>query len=426
MCIDTQSKGVLPRDEWITKVDMGAFKADMDALGKKLRDQEGAVDKAHLNMVVNLCDILLVLGVAGLGLSPGFVFPWVFLGMAITFRWGCVMHHVSHGGYVRTNDASLQRGKFAVGGLVNRLRDWLDWILPEAWDVEHNTLHHYNTSEQDDPDVVQRNFQTTRDWDVPQPVKYAMIAFGILTWKWSYYACNTWKHFVLESRRRAGEKIPKKQLERAKGPIMVQHLFGGELEREIIEPLRMFLNVYLPTLFFRIVLPPICFYLLSGWEGCLNSMTNIFLAELWANLHSFFIIVPNHAGDDMYYYETHAKPNTATFYMRQIAASVNYHTGSDPNNSSWYNDTIDLLHGWLNYQIEHHCFPNLSMISYRKAQPELKAIAKKHGIPYIQQSIWTRVWKTTQVMVGNETMRLFPRHLDRPGDVSDTQMHKFD
>jgi hypothetical protein len=31
-------------------------------------------------------------------------------------------------------------------------------------------------------------------------------------------------------------------------------------------------------------------------------------------------------------------------------------TGSDAN---------DFLHGWLNYQIEHHMFPDLSMLSYQ-------------------------------------------------------------
>lgn len=35
---------------------------------------------------------------------------------------------------------------------------------------------------------------------------------------------------------------------------------------------------------------------------------------------------------------------------------VNFNTGSDAN---------DYLHGWLNYQIEHHMFPDLSMLSYQ-------------------------------------------------------------
>ena len=372
MCIDTAKKNrVLPHEEWIAKVDMDAFKEEMDALGRRLRSEEGAPDKAHLNMIINLCDILLVVGLAGLGLSPAYVFPWVFLGMAITFRWGCVMHHISHGGYSRVNEKKFSRGVFAVGGWYYRARDWLDWILPEAWDVEHNTLHHYSTNEKDDPDLVQRNFETTRDWDAPTVVKALVLLSGIVTWKWMYYAANTWKHMQLEAKRRAGVKITKEQMARAETPIMIHHL-SGEIEAEIMEPLKMFMQVYLPHLFFRILLPPVIFYVLAGWEGSLNAMTNIFLAELWANLHSFCLVVPNHAGDDMYHFSTHVKPNTATFYMRQIIGSVNYHTGSDPKASPWWNNFVDVTQGWLNYQIEHHCYPNMSMVSYRKAQPEVQ------------------------------------------------------
>jgi len=39
----------------------------------------------------------------------------------------------------------------------------------------------------------------------------------------------------------------------------------------------------------------------------------------------------------------------------------------------------DFLHGWLNYQIEHHVWPSLSALSYQRAQPELKSICEKYG-----------------------------------------------
>ena len=37
-------------------------------------------------------------------------------------------------------------------------------------------------------------------------------------------------------------------------------------------------------------------------------------------------------------------------------------------------DAIDLFHGWLNYQIEHHMWPNLSMHSCRKAAAQVQDI----------------------------------------------------
>ena len=80
-------------------------------------------------------------------------------------------------------------------------------------------------------------------------------------------------------------------------------------------------------------------------------------------------------------------------------------------------DLIDFHHGWLNYQVEHHCWPNLSMLSYQKGQPELKAICERHGVPYVQEGVPARVRKTVQIMVGDRSMRRWPVDMepwDRP------------
>jgi len=35
-------------------------------------------------------------------------------------------------------------------------------MLPEAWNVEHNKLHHYKLGELEDPDLVERNMDMIR------------------------------------------------------------------------------------------------------------------------------------------------------------------------------------------------------------------------------------------------------------------------
>jgi fatty acid desaturase len=82
--------------------------------------------------------------------------------------------------------------------------------------------------------------------------------------------------------------------------------------------------------------------------------------------------------------------------LRQIVGSVDYQTGGD---------AVDLLHGWLNYQIEHHLWPDLSPLQYRKAQPRLKALCEAHGVPYVQEPVWRRLRKTLDVMVGAADMK---------------------
>ncbi|MFT6817152.1 MAG: fatty acid desaturase, partial [Myxococcota bacterium] len=84
------------------------------------------------------------------------------------------------------------------------------------------------------------------------------------------------------------------------------------------------------------------------------------------------------------------------FHLRQIVGSANYACG---------NDVTDFLHGWLNYQIEHHLFPRATMLQYRRMQPELKTLCHKYGVPYVQESVWKRAWKTVDIMTGQTSMR---------------------
>ncbi|MEA1914509.1 MAG: fatty acid desaturase, partial [Campylobacterota bacterium] len=79
------------------------------------------------------------------------------------------------------------------------------------------------------------------------------------------------------------------------------------------------------------------------------------------------------------------------YYLRQIMGSVNYNTGSD---------FIDFLHGFLNYQVEHHLFPDKPHSFYQKMQPIVKDICKKHNLEYRQDSVFKRIGMTVELMVG--------------------------
>ena len=89
--------------------------------------------------------------------------------------------------------------------------------------------------------------------------------------------------------------------------------------------------------------------------------------------------------------------NRNEFYVRQIIGSSNYRCGSDLN---------DFMHGWLNYQIEHHLWPDLSMRQYQQVQPRVKALCEKYDIPYVQESVFTRFVKLWKILLGVESMRI--------------------
>ena len=136
----------------------------------------------------------------------------------------------------------------------------------------------------------------------------------------------------------------------------------------------------------------------------ISAVKNLFYAELLTNLHGFVAIVTNHAGDDMYRFREGCRPYSGSFYLRQVLASVDFWTGSDIN---------DFMHGYLNYQIEHHMWPSLSMLSYKKSQPLVKALCKKHNVPYVQENVFKRTKKTIDIMTGSSSMRWFPEEYEK-------------
>jgi len=122
---------------------------------------------------------------------------------------------------------------------------------------------------------------------------------------------------------------------------------------------------------------------------------NYVFADIFCNIHTFVIIVPNHAGSDLYLYRTCVTAKSDEWLLRQCISSVNYITG---------HCVTDYLQGWLNYQIEHHLFPSLSTYEYQLIHHEVRQVCEKYGIPYISENVFCRLWKTVKIMTGQESI----------------------
>jgi len=317
-----------------------------------------------------------------------------------------------HGGYNRVDAGGFNSRGFALGSLVQRVKDWLDWMHPEAWNIEHNRLHHYRLNEEKDPDLVQRNLDWLRDDPrFPLAMKYATVAFFMPIWKWFYYAPNTYKEMRMAEMKKEGETLPE-SFDSNKA-LTVPDLFEmgevGKVTRKVVNPVALFKNVLGPFFFFRFVALPAPLLAIPGVGPALfgHAVANLVLAELLTNVHAFITIVTNHAGEDLYTFDDAVKPKTPSFYVRQIVGSANYATGTD---------LVDFSHGWLNYQVEHHVWPDLSMLQYQKGAPQLKAICEKYGVPYVQESVFERLRKTVDIMIGKTTMRRFPTEYEPAKD----------
>lgn len=393
-----------PRDTWIANLDYEAFGKEVAQLGKELLQDTGSKDVEHLQKMVNWRNAAAVVGIATMWMAPN---PLSVLALSTwTYAsWTMIAHHTCHGGYNRVDAGKFNSRGFALGTLRRRVSDWLDWMEPEAWNIEHNRLHHYRLNELHDPDLVQRNLEFVRDSNEPMLMKYAKVFAFMPIWKWFYYAPNTFKELQLAQwKKETGQELPE-QIDPT-DPVTVRTLMlpltGAEREMlKIVNPLAFFSRVVGPFFFMRFVLLPLPLLAIPAVGPSLftNAMINLILAELLTNIHGFVTIVTNHAGEDLYTFSDAVKPKTSSFYVRQIVGSANYAAGKD-----W----IDFSHGFLNYQIEHHVWPDLSMRQYQIGAPRLKAVCKKYGVPYKQESVLERLRKTVDIMVGKTTMRPFP------------------
>jgi fatty acid desaturase len=82
---------------------------------------------------------------------------------------------------------------------------------------------------------------------------------------------------------------------------------------------------------------------------------------------------PNHKG-----MPTLTEDDQLDFLRRQVLTSRNV-AGSG---------LVDWLLGGLNYQIEHHLFPNMPRPNLRRAQPLVRAFCQRHGLPYAEASLF--------------------------------------
>lgn len=399
-------------DQWVAKLDYEGFGRDVKALGQELLQEGGEQDAKHLEKIVSWRNLAAIVGVSTMWLPPN---PLTILALSTwTYAsWTMIAHHTCHGGYNRISEATgFKSSGFALGSVTQRVRDWCDWMKPEAWNVEHNRLHHYRLNEDSDPDLVQRNVEFLRESKLPIWARYLFVGAIAPVWKWYYYAPNTFKELQTQAALRNGATLPENY--DPKAAITMRSLFFpvNDQERAIrqfVKPGEFFKSVLAPFLMTRFVLLPAPLLAIPGVGPTLYryAVVNLIAAELLTNLHAFLTIVTNHAGEDMYTFDDAVRPKSSSFYVRQIVGSANYAAGTNQ---------IDFWHGFLNYQVEHHVWPDLSMYQYQRAAPRLKAICEKHGVPYVQESVWTRLRKTVDVMVGKTTMRPFPTKYEPDSD----------
>ncbi|MEZ0374546.1 MAG: fatty acid desaturase [Candidatus Sericytochromatia bacterium] len=375
------------------EIDYAGFAAELDALQARLMADLGEKDLRHLGKMERWGKASTLLGYATAWMLPNPLSAFL-ISLGNVTRWGLFMHHIGHRGFDRVPNVPPRWHSKTFAKGWRRWIDWPDWLMPEAWKFEHNTLHHSHTGERLDPDLMEDRVRLMRETPAGMPellwslMKYPVATFVMCTWKISYYAPNTlWMQQLRLSR-------PGRQGLEAKVIHQPAIFHGAPLWWPFSKAgMEFWTRCVLPYSLLRFVLLPLLFLPL-GPQASLFVLLNSLLAELITNLHTFAIIAPNHSGEDLYRFEGRVT-DKAEYYVRQVTGSVNYTGGSD---------VADFFQAWLNYQIEHHLWPDMPLLKLREAQPEVQAICERYGVPYVIEPLPKRVWKMLRLLYGKSMM----------------------
>lgn len=263
---------------------------------------------------------------------------WMLLGAGQALIGTCVMHDVLH-------------GSFSNKKWVNRLMQIpiaLIGVEPSIWKIQHNVLHHtYTNIENADEDIASRYVlrlteNQPRKWFHSYQHWYVTFFYSLLTIIWM-----TAKDFIKLFKYYRAELVTKKQT-------------AG-----------IFLNIVFRRAVYYGLFLVLPIQMLDVSAGMVVLM---FVSMLVVSGLSLSIIFQTaHVVQDCVALQEDEELIKRNWYVHQLMTTSNYAPG---------NKWVTYLFGALNYQVEHHLFPNISHIHYPELSKIVQATAKEYGIPY--------------------------------------------
>lgn len=273
--------------------------------------------------------------------------PWLMLGLCIAMGFGMagiglsVMHDANHGGY--SNKAWVN----------NALGLSLNVIGGNAfnWKVQHNVLHHTYTNIHDvDEDISPRGILRMTPhgpwkWFHKFQHMYAWFFYGLLTLVWVVV-----KDFVRIVRYHKDGMVKKQKADIVTEWIV---LIASKL-------------IYIGYIF---VLPAIILDV-TWWQILIGFLVMHYVGGFILAI----IFQPAHVIDGTEYPMPDEDGKMENSWaIHQLLTTTNF-----ANN----NRILNWYVGGLNFQVEHHLFPNICHVHYRKISAIVKYTAEEFGLPY--------------------------------------------
>ncbi len=277
------------------------------------------------------------------GLVTGFwpnLIMWVLMGFGMSGIGMAVMHDANHGSYSKNKKVN----KF-MGFMVNFVGGYhVNWI------IQHNVLHHtYTNIHGFDEDIEQAVMRFTpnqkRHPFYRFQIIYAPFLYGLLTIYW--VLVKDFIQLVNYSKRKL---------------INAQGLTPKKAMRQIV-----FNKLWY---FVLTIVLPIVIIDLPWWQTLIGFLTMHFISGLILAL----IFQPAHVVENTDFFvpgeDSSVENNWA---IHQMKTTANF-----ANKSVFFSWFV----GGLNYQIEHHLFPNICHVHYKSISHIVRSTAEEFQVPY--------------------------------------------
>ena len=278
---------------------------------------------------------------------------WVLMGLGMVGVGCSIMHDSNHGSYSNNKALNKLLGKviILVGG------------YHVTWKIQHNILHHtYTNIEGLDHDIdagIVLRFSPNSKWIAAHKFQhiYAWFLYGLLTLQWA--TIKDYKQIY---------KYHKLDLLKKERKTLGRAMFEVTLYKIFYYAIIMFIPIYVTGMPWHWVV--IGFVLMHFVAGL--SLSAIF--QLAHVMDTCEFPNPND--------ERKMENNWA---VHQLLTTANFSPKSKV--LSWFI-------GGLNRQIEHHLFPQICHIHYKKIAPLVKETAKEYNLPYVEQETFvSALWE---------------------------------
>jgi len=279
--------------------------------------------------LITLCWAIMGFGIAGIGLS--------------------IMHDANHGAYSENENVNFWVGRVlnVVGGFA------------PTWKIQHNVLHHSYTNvfghdEDVSPPIKLLRFS-------PEDKHYSIHRFQFI-YAWLFYGLMTLTWIINKDFQ---------QLYRYKkmGLTKTENEKFGRLLAELII-VKVIYYIYIIAI--PILVMDIAWWSVLLYVVLMHFIAGIILAAIFQPAH----VVPETD------FPTPDENNSIdnNWAIHQLQTTSNFAPKS--RFLYWYI-------GGLNYQVEHHLFPNICHVHYKKLSKIVKQTAQEYGLPYYSEPTFT-------------------------------------